>query len=162
MRDSTAGTDEIHLVVAERQDQVTGVFWTRRPKQLLASLGGATYVGRVQIFASRHAGAVLKGLERRFEHSIETRAFECFWTLADFEEVLHALAEYDLDTGRLKERAGIRANDKVYVAKLGRGRVTGFTRCGRLVVEIERPGANFAKLTAFAPRSQVKPIVSLA
>lgn len=152
---------ELHIVVAERHDQVTGVFWTRSPQQFLANLASSTHLGRTESHACAHAARVLAGLARRFEDSIEVRAFECFWTAADFEEVLAALGEYDLERGILIERAGVKLDHPVYVTKLGRGIVTGFTQCGRVIVRLDRPTAH-AQASAIAPRSMVKPVLRAA
>jgi hypothetical protein len=150
---------QLHVVVAERQDQVTGVFWTRNPDQHLANLASATQqLGRVEVCPGRHAPMVVQSLSRRLSDSIQTRGTDCFWTCADFEEVLAALSEYDLDKGVLVERAGLRANDPVYIPKLGRGVVQSFTRCGRVVVRLTRPD-NMAKAVAIATRASVKPIL---
>jgi hypothetical protein len=149
---------EIHLVVAERHDQVTGVFWTRNPNQHLANLASATQLGRVDVRPGRHAAKVVQSLSRRLSDSIQTRGADCFWTSADFEEVLAALGEYDLDKGVLIERAGIRAKDRVYIPNVGRGVVQSFTRCGRLIVRLDRPD-NMAAAVAIAARASVKPVL---
>jgi hypothetical protein len=149
---------ELHVVVAERGDQITGIFWTRNPHQHLANLSSATHLGRIDIRPSPHAARVVASLARRFEASTSSRSSESFWTFADFEEILAALGEYDLAVGALVERAGIKLDDPVYISKLGRGVVTGFTRCGRLIVRLDRP-TQHAQASAIAPRSQVKPIL---
>ncbi len=149
---------ELHVVIAERGDQVTGVFWTRNPHQHLANLSSATHLGRIEIQPSPHASRVVNGLARRFEASTSSRSSESFWTVADFEEVLAALREYDLSLGALIERAGVKLDDHVYIPALGRGVVTGFTRCGRVIVRLDRPKAH-SQASAIAPRSCVKPIL---
>lgn len=156
MKNVIAG--ELHVVVAERIDQVTGVLWTRNPKQQLANLSSAAQIGRVDIRPSARAGRVVESLARRFETSLTARNFESFWTAADFEEVIAALGEYDLKTGNIVERAGVKLHDAVYVTKLGRGVVTGFSRCGRVVVRLDKPREH-AQASAIAPRSTVKPII---
>jgi hypothetical protein len=148
----------VHIVIAERQDQVVGVHWTRHPKQHLANLASTTHLGKVDVRPSRHAAKVVKSLAKRLAESIQTQGLDCFWTTSDFEEVVAALEEYDLDKGVLVERAGLRANDPVYIPKLGRGVVQSFTRCGRVVVRLTRPD-NMAKAVAIATRASVKPIL---
>jgi hypothetical protein len=149
---------ELHIVLAERQDQVIGVFWTRNPDQQLANLASATHLGKVDVRPSRHAAKVVKSLAKRLAESIQTQGPDCFWTTSDFEEVVAALEEYDLDRGVLVERAGLRATHPVYIPNLGRGIVTGFTGCGRVIVELDR-GNRLAKSVAIASRASVKPVL---
>jgi HAMP domain-containing protein len=148
---------EIHLVVAERHDQVTGLFWTRNPEQRLANLASTVDLGRTSIRPTQHAVRILKSLAQRLP-DIGIRDEDAIWTSSDFEEVLAALAEFDLATGKMIERAGLRANDPVYIPALGRGVVTGFTGCGRVIVELDR-GNRLAKSVAIASRASVKPIL---
>jgi hypothetical protein len=156
MKNVIAG--ELHVVVAERQDQVTGVFWTRNPQQQLANISCTTQIGRVDVRPCARAARLVNGLADRFEASITARNVERFWSAADFEEIIAALEEYDLETGALKERAGIKLHDAVYVTNLGRGVVTGFSNTGRIMVRLDRPKAH-AQACAIAPRSCVKPIL---
>jgi hypothetical protein len=148
---------ELHLVVAERQDQVTGLFWTRNPEQRLANLASTVALERTSIRPTRHAARIIRSLGKRLP-DLGIRDEDTIWTSSDFEEVLAALAEFDLATGKMIERAGLRANDPVYIPALGRGVVTGFTGCGRVMVRLNRPN-NMAAATAIAPRASVKPIL---
>lgn len=156
MKNVIAG--ELHVVVAEREDQIVGVMWTRHPEQHLSNLARATQLGRVEVRPSPHAPQIVASLEKRFDAAIDVRGASAFWTLADFEEVIDALGEYDLARGILAERAGLKSGDPVYVTNIGRGVVKSFTMCGRVVVEFDRPHKN-SRVGAIAPRSAVKPIL---
>lgn len=151
---------DLHVVIAERQDQVIGVCWTRSPAQHLANLSAATQIGRTEVRPSPYATRICKALSKRFADSLQLQGHECFWTSADFEEVIAALNEYDLVKGLLIERAGVRANDQVYIPEVGRGVVTGFTLCGRVIVKLDR--GSLTKAIAIARRADVKPVVRAA
>jgi hypothetical protein len=152
---------ELHVVVAERQDQVTGVMYTRKPHEHLVTLASATQLGRIEVRPSAYAPRVVESLARRFVSSTTEGSAASFWTLADFEELLAALDEYDLDRGILVERAGVKINAPVYVPKVGRGTVRGFTPCGRVIVRLTENGKP-GQTGVIAPRSQVKPVISAA
>lgn len=154
----TVAPGELHLVVAERLDQVVGVMWSQKPKQALSNLASTTHLGRADTTPARAAKKIVAELAARFESSITARTTESFWTSADFEEVQAAIAEYDLATGARIENAGVKVGTEVQVENLGRGRVTGFDRSGRLMVKLERP-AFAAGCVAVAPRSSVKPVI---
>lgn len=155
---TTIGQGQPHIVIAERQDQITGVMYSRKPTEYLALLASATHLGRTEVRPSRHAPKIVKALASRFSHSITDRNESSFWTAADYEELIAALDEFDLDRGVLIARAGVKLNDLVEVAHHGRGRVTGFTICGRVMVRLEKAG-RLAEVGAIAPRSMVKPVI---
>lgn len=157
----TVAPGELHLVVAERLDQVVGVMWTLKPKQVLSNLSSTTHLGRAEIEPAKGAKRVVTQLAARFEASITASTAEAFWTTADFEEIKSAIAEYDLATGMRIENAGVKVGSEVQINNLGRGTVTGFDKSGRLMVTLERP--RFSKgMIAIAPRSEVKPVIRAA
>jgi hypothetical protein len=159
MKSIVAG--QLHLAIIERQDGFTGIAWTRHPQQYLSILAGAAPLGRIEVRPSPHAVVVLDGLRKRFANSVTDRSDAIVWTTVEFEQCVAALDEYDLERGALVSRDGIRPNDRVYVTNLGKGVVTGFTRCGRIMVRLDRPN-QLAEVAAFAPRSCVKPILTAA
>jgi hypothetical protein len=155
MKNVIAG--ELHIVVAERQDQITGIFWTRNPHQHLANLASATHLGRVEIRACPYAPRVIDGVGRRLSPSIDSQSAGSFWSRADFEEILAAVDEYDLATGRRIANAGVKVGDPVHVAKHGRGRVKSMSHAGLINVALDRPDGD--TIGVVAHRSMVKPIL---
>lgn len=149
---------ELHVVIAERGDQLVGVIYTRKPCEQVSLLASLTHVGRVEIRPSPYAKRIVEAIGRKFETSITCRSTESFWTSADFEDLVASLDEWDAPTGAQVENAGVKLHAPVYVQTLGRGVVTGFTRFGRVVVRMDRPD-NLAAAVAIAPRSQVKPVL---
>lgn len=152
-RDTTRKeSGELHLVVAERADNITGVCWTRHPHQHVANLSGVIDLSSVEMRASPHAVAVYEALRKRFASTTEASAESVFWTHSDYDQVIAALDEIDLERGIWTSRDGIKLDD------LGTGTVKGFTPCGRIRVSLDRPD-NYAAVGAIAPRSCVKPVV---
>jgi hypothetical protein len=143
-----------HVVVVEQLDGSVAVQHSRAPLDLLARLGSHVYLGRVEVRPSPRAQAIAERVRDRLPGG---PVHEFTWHPADFEQAIELLDEYNLETGLIVQRAGVMLNGVVQVAKHGRGVVTGFTRCGRVMVRLDRPGR--AAITAIAPRSQVKPVV---
>lgn len=149
----------LHLVVAERvADGQVGVIHTRKPQEFLSSIAATAQLARVEVRPGVAAGKVVDSMAGRYALSITSRSHNTFWTMADFEEVIAAIDEYNLDRGVLVERAGVKLDDPVFVSRMGRGVVTGFTRCGRVVVRLARANG-LAEVGVISPRSMVKPIV---
>jgi hypothetical protein len=153
----TTLSEQMHVVIAERHDHVVGALWTRHPRELLSILAGAT-LGRVCTCAR---AATPRGWcaasPSASSTSITAKSMDSFWTVADFEEVVAALGEYDLERGVRIESAGMRINDEVHVTGWGRAIVTGFADSGHVTVRLTHPGAN--AYGAVAPRSLVKPVI---
>ncbi len=150
---------EQHVIVASRQqDGAVGLFYTREPGNWLVALSNSCQLDQVEVRPSVKAPSVVEQMRKRFA-SIHIASSALPWYQLDFRQVIEALDEYDLTRGCLVMRGGVKVNDPVYVNNAGRGIVTGFTRCGRVMVRLDRMGMHCAAV--YAPRSAIKPVLRL-
>lgn len=153
-----------HIVVCGRGDSKVLV------------LGTANAGNRLSLIAqSSPLELEVKALEtehyREIEHDLIAR-FGAYrddgyghWLQTEYQSVLAALDEYDLNTGARIRSGALKIGDRAYVPGLGKGQVTGFVtqeaaaRIGgqaaeRVVIFLEEVGK-----FVHAPRRIVKPVV---
>jgi hypothetical protein len=153
---SRAAPGQPHVLIVEQLDGSTSSQATRQPRELLARLGTVVTIGRTIYRPGARAATVANLIRER----VGAAAGEAVvWLPFDFEDLAELLDEYDLATGQMVKRAGVRLADPVQVSRLGRGVVTGFTRCGRVIVLMDHPRRGVVECTAIAPRAHVKPVV---
>jgi hypothetical protein len=97
-----------------------------------------------------HAQRIVANLKRRFSSAALDVSGP--WFLVEYERVLRAVGEYDLDTGERVASDEIALHNTVWVDGFGCGKVTGFAPCGRVEVTFNR---TLTALVTQAPRNRV-------
>lgn len=147
---------ELHVIVAARiQDNAVGLFYTRDPKAWLAAIGTHMQLGAVETRPAAAAVKVVESLRRRF--AIAHTPSDAFpWYLIDFAQAIAALNAIDLNTGDAAR--DLELQQRVFlIPERVRARVFGFTKSGRVVIQLEN-APDVANLV-IARRENLKPIL---
>lgn len=139
---------------------------TRHPDTQLEHLGMTLEVARRHAVQTPHANRIAAELREEFA-ACETTSFgDRPYYLADWEDVGHAIADFDLATGMRTHRAGVSVGDRVwidlstaapqYVGRGKKGEVTAISG-RRYLVRLEEPVGDL--LALWAPRRQIKPVL---
>jgi hypothetical protein len=146
-----------HIVILERDDGHTYFASTFNPQGVVLRLNGAGFLThRCQVVDSPHAEAIVEAVGRQFE--LHRRDAFGPWYVADYDDVLRVLNDYDTETGRRWRDARFEIGARVRVTGAGKGAIKGF-RGQMLIVTLDTPSG--AAREVIAPKSLVKPVLRL-
>lgn len=146
-----------HIVIVERDDSHTYLASTFNPEGCVRRLNGAGLIThRCQVVDSPYSEEIVEAVGREFKLHRQD-AFGP-WYVADFDDVLRVLNDYDMQTGRRWRDARFEVGARVQVQGAGKGCIKSF-HGQKLVVSLDAPVG--AAREVIAPRSLVKPVLRL-
>jgi hypothetical protein len=144
----------MHVVLAGRDDGVVGSVYTRAPVDWLLAVSDSFKITHHEIRASAAAARVVTAWRSRF--SLEPQPGSLLpWFRVLFMDAVRALDEYNLTTGEIFTAIETQAPVRITgYAGAPRGKVIGFTRCGRVAVKLE--GSPLVSNVCLVPRDAVE------
>jgi hypothetical protein len=153
MKQVTPGAQ--HALLVKRADGVVGLFFTREPMNWLGVLSQHIEIEEAECRPSPASPRIVSHLRARFAHAhIPNESYP--WYLIDFPQAVEALGDFDLATGELLD--ALKPDAEVLVLPdRQRGRVIGFSRCGRVIVRLHT--TRLISNLVLALRENIKPVL---
>lgn len=151
------------LVAVQTATKAVTFFSTRHPHDQIVHLGTALTVENRLTVATAHADRLAAELRAQFYEKVLTAYGNRPWFLVDWEDVVAAIGEFDLATGRRQVLGDVALGDQVQVelstasdpALKARGEITAISGV-RFLVRLNNPIGELSG--CWAPRSAIKPI----
>jgi hypothetical protein len=146
-----------HILVVEPDDGYTFMKATFNPHGTLQALNGAGLLThRWEALDTAYA----EEIALRVGAQLNLLRVDAFgpWYVADFDDVMRIMHDFDLETGRRMRDARFEVGQRVQVTGAGRGHITEI-RGSRVVVKLENPTGPLECVVA--SRSLVKPVLTM-
>jgi hypothetical protein len=142
---------------------------TRHPAVQLEHFGMQLEVAHRLVVTTPHADRIANELRIEFADAQTTTFCDRPYFLADWEDVVRVIGEFDAATGRRLTRSGVSVGDAVWVdistacpqflGRSRRGEVTGISG-RRYLVRLDDPIGDLVSF--WAPRKHIKPVIRAA
>lgn len=153
-----------YLVALQTATGAVAFLVTRHPATQIEHLGTQLELAHRLVVTTAHAERIANELRLELADRVSSAWGSHPYFLADWEEVLDLIGQFDHATGKRLTRAGVSVGDLVQVDlstvdmpnQKCRGEVAGIS-AKRYLVRLHTPIGDFTGM--WAPRSQIKPVV---